>query len=93
MFSCKFDIFTATFVRSGHVYLPGNSGATFMGAGVYGHWWSSRGDVVTNAYYLLLNATTAYPSRGPYERWHGFPLRCLSTGLDMIEQNLTLSFG
>ena len=36
-----------------------------------------------SAYYFEFNVMGAYPSRGPLERWHGFPLRCLSTVLGM----------
>ena len=78
------------FVRSGYVYLPGVSGATFRGAGIYGYDWSSRasstrsdGAAIPSAYYLDFNASTVHPSFGPYERWRGFPLRCLSTVLGM----------
>ena len=78
------------FVRSGYVLLPGVSGATFRDAGVLGYGWSSRGSstrydgvATPSAYYLLFNATGVTPSHGPYERWLSFPLRCLSTVLDM----------
>ena len=71
------------FVRSGVVALPGVSGATFRGAGIYGYDWSSRGSAATNAYSLAFHASTVHPSFGPYERWRGFPLRCLSTVLGM----------
>ncbi len=70
------------FVRSGYVDLP-NTAGTLRYAGVYGYWWSSRGDAATGAYYLRFTATGVYPSRGPNSRWNGFPLRCLSTVLGM----------
>ena len=71
------------FVRSGYMTLPGVSGATFRYAGGVGDWWSSRAVAATTAYRLDFNATAVYPSNGPAGRWHGFPLRCLSTVLDM----------
>ena len=78
------------FVRSGYVYLPGVSGATFRGAGIYGHWWSSRasstrydGSAIPSAYYLVFDPSAVYPSDGPSDRWYAFPLRRLSTVLDM----------
>ena len=70
------------FVRGGYVVLPITAG-TFRNAGREGRWWSSRAVAATTAYYLLFNATAVYPSNGPNSRWHGFPLRCLSTVLDM----------
>ena len=78
------------FVRSGYVFLPGVSGDTFRYAGIDGYDWSSRasstrydGAAIPSAYSLDFYASTAHPSNGPYERWHGFPLRCLSTVLGM----------
>ena len=77
------------FVRSGDVELPITTG-TFRFAGVGGIYWSSRassaganGTTTPSAYNINFNATGVYPSNGPYERWLGFPLRCLSTVLDM----------
>ena len=70
------------FVRSGIVYLAGTAG-TFRYAGLYADYWSSRGSAATNAYSLAFHASTVDPSSGPYMRWHGFPLRCLSTVLGM----------
>ena len=40
----------------------------------------SSGSVAPSAYYLLLNATNVYSSRGPTVRWNGYPLRCLAIG-------------
>ncbi len=79
------------FVRSGLVILPSTAG-TFGYAGVDGYEWSSRAAVYTSstsatAYYLGFNASTVYPSYGPYERWRGRPLRCLSTVLGMGDCN------
>ena len=57
---------------------------------LYGFWWSLRGtsmryDGITtpSAYGLYFNATGVGSSGGPYNRYYGFPLRCLSTVLDM----------
>ena len=62
--------------------LPGTDGA-FRGAGNGGYGWSLRMNKLASAYYLDFYATGVYPSHGPNNRWHGFPLRCLSTVLDM----------
>ena len=77
------------FVRSGHVY-PAITAGTFRGAGLTGHYWSSLasstrydGSAIPSGYSLGFDASTVYPSNGPYERYLGFPLRCLSTVLDM----------
>ena len=75
------------FVRSARVNLTVSAG-TLGYAGQYGYWWSSRAAAYTsstsaNAYDLSFNATAVYPSYGPSNRWNGFPLRCLSTVLDM----------
>ena len=78
------------FVRSGNVNLPGVSGATFRNAGINGYGWSSRasstranGSAIPSAYYLVFGPSDVSPSSGPWERWLGRPLRCLSTVLDM----------
>ena len=75
------------FVRSG--FLSPDTGK-FWYAGLNGHWWSSHGsstrdDGVTtpSAYNLDLNATDVHPSYGPSNRFYGYPLRCLSTVLDI----------
>lgn len=71
------------YVCSGYVFLP-NTAGTFRNAGLYGLDWSSRSYSTADlAYYLRFGATGVLPSRGPYERWHSFPLRCLSTVLGM----------
>ena len=77
------------FVRSGHVY-PGGTAGTFRLAGDVGYEWSSRassthwqGGTYPCAYLLDFQVSVVSPSQGPYERWHGIPLRCLSTVLDM----------
>ncbi len=81
-------MFSAHFVRSGFINLPSRNGGTFLAAGLYGDWWSSRAAAYTSstsatAYLLTFNASTVYPSYGPDFRWYGFSLRCLSTVLDM----------
>ena len=76
------------FVRSGSFYLA-NTAGVLRYAGQLGYWWSSRGaDTVWGSaglggYYLGFNANDVNPSNGPNTRWPGFPLRCLSTVLDM----------
>ncbi len=71
------------FVRSGNVD-PTVAAGTFRNAGINGYDWSSRGSsthangsAIPSAYNLNFNATTAYPSNGPNERYIGLPLRCL----------------
>ena len=78
------------FVRSGRIYLPGASGATFGFASVFGYEWSSRGlstnnngTTVSSGYNLRFNATDVIPSNGPDAYIYGIPLRCLSTVLDI----------
>ena len=77
------------FVRSGRLNLIVTAGA-FGYAGFHGYWWSSRGSstrydgvTIPSAYNLVFYASTVYPSDGPYERYFGRPLRCLSTVLEM----------
>ncbi len=77
------------FVRSGYIYLP-NTAGTFKEAGQNGSWWSSRasstrydGAQIPSAYFLSLDNNLTNTSAGPYIRYNGFPLRCLSTVLDM----------
>ncbi len=72
-----------SFVRSGRLNLTVSAG-TLGNAGVDGYEWSSRAATYTSstsatAYYLGFNASTVYPSYGPYERWRGRPLRCLTS--------------
>ncbi len=82
--------FVPPFVRSGRLYLPGVNGNTYRDVGQWGRDWSSRGtsidannSTVLSAYYLDYGPSEAFPSRGPWGRWHGFSLRCLSTVLGM----------
>ena len=77
-------------MRSGNIYLPGESGATLRTAGLNADYWSSRessthydGTAVLSGYHLNFGATGVYPSAGPRERWRGYSLRCLSTVLDI----------
>ena len=72
------------FVRSGYMNLPGVSGATLRNAGINGYGWSSRasstrydGSAIPSGYNLGFDASTVYPSNGPYERWLGFPSAAL----------------
>ena len=70
-------------MRSGYFHLLVTTG-TFGGAGVESLWWSSRAYSDANHIYdLWFNGTDVIPSRGPSARYHGFPLRCLSTVLGM----------
>ena len=77
-------MFSAHFVRSGWVGLPYTAG-TFGGAGYESFWWSSRTYPSTDYAYHLYVAANTYPSGNTYfsYRYGGFPLRCLSTVLDM----------
>ncbi len=69
-------------MRSGYVELPITAG-TLRYAGARGYNRSSRSGDIANAYYLRFDATPVFPSFGPWERYAGFPLRCLSTVLGM----------
>ncbi len=69
-------------MRIGVVYLIVSDG-NFIGAGQSGGYWSSYGNNATNAYNPGFNASLVYPSHGPWERYYGRPLRCLSTVLEM----------
>ena len=69
-------------MRSGYVYILG---ATVRSVGYHGMVWTSLssstridGDTLPSAYMLQFDIAVL-PSHGPYERWHGIPLRCLST--------------
>ena len=76
-------------MRSGHVNLLGISGGTFRNAGQWGFTWSSQASSTdtagnsTPSAYSLYFITLVSPSGGPFTRHYGFPLRCLSTVLDM----------
>ena len=77
-------------MRSGYVHLPGVNEATLSFISQGGVGWSSYGaskrydDTATlSAYYLNFGAMSVNVSRGPDSRWFGYPLRCLSTVLDM----------
>ncbi len=73
-------------MRSGRINLTVTAG-TFGYAGSGGQWWSLRAAHTSStwatAYYLVFDESTVYPSYGPYDRWRGLSLRCLSTVLDM----------
>ena len=75
------------FVRSGYVDLDNGK---FWDAGITGYWWSSRGSsthassaVTPSGYILGFDATDVHPSYGPFNRYIGRSLRCLSTVLDI----------
>lgn len=72
------------FVRSGAFFLA-NAASTFRYAGHGSAWWSSRTSPTsaTLAYWFEINNTGSRPSWGPYDRWYGYSLRCLSTVLGM----------
>ncbi len=73
-------------MRSGYFDLT--TADVLRGAGVGGFSQSSRAvdyvsSVTAAAHYLTFNTAAVGPSGGPGGRWFGFPLRCLSTVLDM----------
>ncbi len=69
------------FVRSGYINLTLSTGM-FGRAGNSGHWWVSYSySTTTHAYILYVN--TAVDPFNTGNRYLGFPLRCLSTVLDM----------
>ncbi len=73
------------FVRSGDIALTNTTGV-LKNASISGYNWPSRAvDYATsaNAYYLVFNASEVFSSGGPTDRYYAFPLRCLSTVLDM----------
>ena len=77
-----------SFVRSGWVDLLNANNVTLRGNGGAGYNWSSRAAAYNsstdaNAYYLAFRPTDISPSNGPYVRFHGNPLRCLSTVIDI----------
>ncbi len=67
------------FVRSGHVHLVYGALRCYGESG----WGWSRSAVAygsaasANAYHLYFNPSVVLPSRGPDNRYHGFPVRCL----------------
>ena len=75
-------------MRSGWVDLASTAGV-LRAAGQGGYWWSSRGadnvwgSAGLGSYYLGFTTNGVSPSYGPTNRYIGFPLRCLSTVLDM----------
>jgi hypothetical protein len=76
------------FVRSG-IITPPNTNGTLRYVGFGGWDWSSRGSSTRDdgatfpgSYYFSFS-NSVVPSRGPHDRWYGFPLRCLSTVLGM----------
>ena len=76
-------------MRSGIVTISSTI-STFTNAGIRSYGWSSRGTAtrydganIPSSYNLDFNATGVLPSNGPSNRYLGFPLRCLSTVLDI----------
>ncbi len=70
------------FVRSGFIY-PGDG--KFWNAGIAVFWWSSRAySDAASVYALYFDASKVVSSNVSYH-YYGFPLRCLSTVLDMEE--------
>ncbi len=67
------------FVRSGYVHLPSTAG-TLRRTSYHAAYWSLHA-AATNAYALEFD--TAINPSVENNRWYGFPLRCLSTVLDM----------
>ncbi len=74
------------FVRSGNVDI--NDGRLYIGgwstgdgqvAPAHGYGWSRTARLSALAYGLGFNTTGVYPSNY-YNRWYGFPLRCLYPG-------------
>ena len=61
------------FVRSGGI-ATGDGKASYVGSSLYS--WSQVSRLITTAYGLGVNPTGVDPSDG-YNRWRGFPLRCL----------------
>ena len=69
-------------VRSGYFTLAHIEGVLGL-AGFHGYNWSSHSSSTnTHTYALSINNTAIYSS-GANNRYYGFPLRCLSTVLDM----------
>ena len=76
-------------MRSG-IIEPRIADGTLRHIGQWGHYWSSwgsdtagNGSTLSSAYYLYVGSSGVIPSAGPWDRWYGYPLRCLSTVLDM----------
>ena len=70
-------------MRSGWIGLL-SAGNAFWHAGAGGAWWSSRAySNGTYAYVLYIQLTGAIDPLLNSERYIAFPLRCLSTVLDM----------
>ena len=78
------------FVRSGLVYLVYGSLRRF---GFYGYDWSNTSMTYwsatdTSAYSLNFSPSGIYPSDGPYDRWYGFPVRCLVYYVKVSMENI-----
>ena len=73
-------------MRSGFIVLPSSS--AFWLAGEKGYACSSRAvdytsSILATAYSFAIEANLTIASNGPGARYYGFPLRCLSTALDI----------
>ena len=69
-------------MRSGYINLNLTTG-TLRETSFRNDNWSSRGSAITSAYNLLIADVGVGASDGPVQRYYGFPLRCLSTVLDI----------
>ena len=70
------------FVRSGYIRSLNDSTSALRNPGQNGWWWSSRVGLLGTALWLVIISTDVNPSSGS-DHYHGLPLRCLSTVLDI----------
>ncbi len=69
-------------MRSGVVNISVTTGI-FRHAGIFGNWWSSRASSDTGVYNFYTHDSELNASYPSANRWYAFPLRCLSTVLDI----------
>ena len=55
---------------------------TLRALAVWGVDWPKYVQKFDDVHSLAFDYTDVYPSRGPYSRYHAYPLRCLSTALE-----------
>ena len=67
------------FVRSGWVNVNAEYATYQAHLGYNGNYWSRTAVSSAYAYYLDFSPTDVYPSYS-FDRWYGFPLRCLYSG-------------
>ena len=71
------------FVRSGYIRISsGRLGSAGFDSDALSSMASNRrvdGATELSNYRLALNSKVVYSAGGPYDRWFGIPLRCLST--------------